>query len=123
MNKDHIIKRTQELLVEKDKQTKRNFNEFLKIINSMFEDYQKVGTFRLPKKECDKIHLTAPSLEQKPFEAVNQQSDSKPIDIFEGDWELYDKDEFLYGEIQINNKGDFNFGIINVGANLKPSNT
>lgn len=105
--KTELTKRTQELLVGKDNQTKKDFKTFLKIINNMFEDYEKVGSFRLPKRECDKII----PLEQKNLEQAKQNlyEESNPIDIFEGDWELYDDEEIIfYTEIKINDKGYLN---------------
>lgn len=106
--KTDITKRTQELLVGKENQTKKDFKTFLKLINNMFEDYEKVGSFRLPKRECDKSSIVqVVSQDQKPFEQLNK-SESKPLDIFEGEWSLLDEFEIIYAEIKIDEKGYLN---------------
>jgi hypothetical protein len=102
-----LIKRTNELLSGKDNQIKKDFKTFLKLINSMFEDYEKVGSFRIPKRECEqKIQPLQQSLHIEPLQPQAQQMS---LDIFEGDWELYDSSNILYAELQIDSNGYLKF--------------
>lgn len=105
--KTELVKRTNELLTGKDSQIKKDFKTFLKMINSMFEDYEKVGSFRLPKRECEKkIELQQP-LQLQP--QLQSQPSQMNVDIFEGDWELYDSSNILYAEVEIDSNGNFKF--------------